>query len=190
MDTHNLHNEIDAWPEKLQDKFYKIVKDEKNLEELDAKIRKLKAEAGKLESEADKGVVIKPAVYNAVREAFDKMTESKFLITELEDGTRQLRFLGGKPLDSDTRSEVNKVLAEAYSKIQDRAEIGDVTSFIQEEFDKIIVPAGRKKKKGDEKKKYPTYKKGMELIVDKIYQTKEGPLRYTGNTGEEWEEIE
>ena len=30
----------------------------------------------------------------------------------------------------------------------------------------------------------------MELIVDKIYQTKEGPLRYTGNTGEEWEEIE
>ena len=136
MDTHQLHDEIHAWPKKLQDEFYNIVKQEKDLEKLNAEIKKLKAEAGKLESEAGKGVVIKPAVYNAVREAFDKMTESKFLI------------------------------------------------------DKIIVPTGRKKKKEGEKKTYPPYKKGMELIVDKIYQTKQGPLRYTGKSGAEWEAIE
>ena len=193
MDTHQLHDEIHAWPKKLQDEFYNIVKQEKDLEKLNAEIKKLKAEAGKLDAEAaaeGKGVVIKPAVYNAVREAFDKMTESKFLITELDDGTRQLRFLGGKPLDSNTRSDVNKVLAEAYKKIQDKVEIGDVTTFIQKEFDKIIVPAGRKKKTEGEKKTYPPYTKGMKLLVDKIYQTKQGPLRYTGKSGAEWEAIE
>jgi hypothetical protein len=168
MDTHALHDEIDAWPKKLQDEFYNIVKQEKDLEELDAKIVKLKAEADKLSAEAaaeGKGVVIKPAVYNAVREAFDKMTESKFLITELKDGTKQLRFLGGKPLDSNTRSDVNKVLAEAYKKIQNKVEIGDVTTFIQQEFDKIIVP--KKSKTKVNPKDSSTYITGQTQIKNK-----------------------
>mgnify|MGYP003143782960 CR=1 FL=1 len=86
MDTHALHDEIDAWPKKLQDEFYNIVKQEKDLEKLNAEIKKLKAEADKLDAEAaDKGKgEMKPAKYNALAKTagvtsgiiFDKETQS------------------------------------------------------------------------------------------------------------------
>ena len=96
MDKHALDKEIHEWPSKLQDKFMQIVKDEKNLEKLDAEIVKLKREADKLSAEAaDKGKgEMKPAKYNALAKTagvtsgiiFDKETQS---ISK-----------GGKPIDA------------------------------------------------------------------------------------------
>ena len=111
--------------------------------------------------------VIKPGVYNAVVSAFKTMQESKFLISENTDGSRSIKFLDGKPLDAQTRSKVNKVLSNALKKIEDKDEIGTVSSYIQEELDKIIVPGKAKPKTMKIGGKIIKLKAGVTTIVGK-----------------------
>ena len=107
------------------------------LEQYKAKTARITAEAAKRTSESRTTPTIKPAVYAEVRKVFESMQNAKFQVSVDDTGNRQIRFINGKPLDTDTRNKVNSILAEANQKVEAGQAIGTVSAFMKDKFKKL-----------------------------------------------------
>ena len=116
------------------------VKGQLGIAKSEAEIAKLKAEAAKESSVS----IVKPAVYNAINKTFETMQNSKFSVSEDKNGNRQVRFIDGNPLDAGTSRLVNKILAEANVKVQNGEQIGAVSKYMADQFDRLSKTVDKK----------------------------------------------
>ena len=132
-----LEEKLDNYPVEIQQAVMKAIKDGLSVEEMKAKIDKLKSEAEENRDKAAGTIRVKPGVYGEARKIFESMQNSKFQVSDDGKGNRQIRFLNGQPLDGDTRTKVNKILAEVNSKIEGGMQIGTVSKYMESEFKKL-----------------------------------------------------
>ena len=143
MKEQNLGTDISKLSVQNQQALIAAVKGQLGIAESKAKIAKLKAEAAKESSVS----IVKPAVYNAINKTFETMQNSKFSVSVDENGNRQVRFIGGSPLDAGTSRLVNKILAEANVKVQNGEQIGAVSKYMADQFDKLSKTVDKKPSK-------------------------------------------